>query len=169
MLELLAKSKNNVPVYYDPVNSHAATHLEDTMGLKDLVKEAISNLVLSGLEYSSHIDMGRVIGACDVVNVNEGDEIVYGIRKNRKDDGLVPFVKNRQPEPCSTVALHLVPREHGSYILSSAWIGVMDPEDQPFPQSPNATDKSIEYTDMHAFIYGTQEIIEGTETPIKPW
>jgi hypothetical protein len=146
MQKLIAISKNGIKVNYDPLYSHAATHLEDTPNLKYLV-----------------------IGKCDVVNVTKTDEIVYGVRKNREDDGLVPFVKNRQGDSCRYVAVHLVPQSNDSYTLSSAWIGTFGKDDEPFPQSKDANKRSIHFWNEHAFIYGSQEILPNTETTKKPW
>ncbi len=170
MNELLAKSKNEIRVVYDPVDSHAATHIDDTPQLKRLLIEAISRMSLEGDEIKTHVDMGRTIGVCDVVETNENDRLVYGVRKNREDDGLVPFAKNRKGDACSTVAMHLVRQTNNDYLLSSAWIGVFDEEnDEPFPQSTNATSDSVSFWNRHAFTYGSQEIITGTETEYRPW
>lgn len=168
-MELVGLSKNGVEVRYDPVNSHAATHFEDTEQLKDLVKELIGTLELHGQEVATYYDMGRTVGTCDVVRVSEEDEIVYGMRKNRAEDGLVPFVKNRQGDGCPFVAVYLAPQPNKSYVLMSAWIGVYNEDDEPFPQSPRATARSVDLWSKRAFVYGSQEIVEGTETTQKPW
>lgn len=169
MQSVIATSKNGVKVTYDPVHSHATTHFEDTPQPKDLVKELVSGLELSGEEIARHYDMGRIVGTCDVVNVSSADEIVYGVRKNREDDGLVPFVKNRKGDPCPNVAIHLVPQSDGTYILSSAWIGTFGGDDEPFPLSKDANERSADFWNKHAFVYGSQEILAGTETNIRPW
>lgn len=169
MQQLIAKSKNGVNVTYDPAYSHAATHLEDTPNLNELVVEVIRAIELHGQEIAKHFDMGRIVGLCDVVTVDDSDEIVYGIRKNREEDGLVPFAKTRSGEPCPYVAVHLVPQTDKTYILSSAWIGTFGEDDEPFPQSMDATKRSIDFWNRHAFVYGSQEIIRGTETVTKPW
>ena len=166
---LLGASKNGVQVSFDPDGSHAATHFADAPGLRELVIEAIGTLVLDGGEILRQVDMGRVVGTCDVVAVRNGDEIVYGVRRNREDDGLVPFVKNRYGDPCATVVLHLKPQTDGAYLLSSAWIGPLDEDDQPFPMAKGATRRAADYWSKHAFIYGSQEIMPGTETSIYPW
>ena len=104
-----------------------------------------------------------------MVEVDDSDEIVYGVRINREDDGLVPFTKSRPAKPCPFVTIQLHPQPDDTYILASAWIGPWDEDDQPFPQSPHATAKSVEYWRRYAFVYGSQEIIPGTETPDAPW
>lgn len=116
--------------------------------------------------------MGRVVGTCDVVMVDDSDEIVYAVRKNREDDGPVPFVKNRQGDPCPYVAVHLAPQADGTYILSSAWIGkfgTIGVDDEPFPLAKDANERSAAFWDKHAFVYGSQEITPGTETKERPW
>lgn len=169
MQKFLCKSKNGIRVTYDPISSHAATHLEDTPQLADLVTELIGTLELTGQTIKRHFDMGRNVGTTDVISVDKTDVIVYGVRKNREDDGLVPFTKSRPAEPCQYVTIQLSPKNDGTYELLSAWIGTFDDGDQPFPQSPSATDKSIEFWSRLAFVYGSQEIIPGTETSIRPW
>lgn len=151
------------------MHSHAATHLQDTPGLKQLVQEVVEGLDLTGQEIARHYDMDRVVGTCDVINVDDTDEIVYGIRKNREDDSLVPFVKNREGDPCKLVAVHLVPATDNSYVLSSAWIGPFTDDDEPFPLSKDANARSADFWNRRAFVYGSQEIIPGTETTQKPW
>lgn len=169
MQKFLCKSKNGVSVNYDPVHSHAATHLEDTPQLKDLVTEIVQNLELNGQKIAQHFDLGRIVGTSDVVAVDDTDEIVYAVRKNREDDGLVPFTKTRKAEPCQYVTIQLIPQGSGSYELASAWIGTFSNDDQPFPQSPRATNKSVEYWDRFAFVHGSQETVPGTETNSCPW
>lgn len=165
----LCTSQNGKRVYYDSVHSHAATHLEDTPQLKGLVIELIEKMVLEDDNIGTHIDMGRVVGTCDVVKVDDADKIVYGIRKNRDDDGLVPFTKSRKGDPCPYVTIQLIQQTDGSYILSSAWIGTFGDDDEPFPNSPLANERSVDFWNKHAFVYGSQEIQAGTETPTCPW
>jgi len=113
--------------------------------------------------------MGSPVGTCDVVKVDASDEIVYGVRKNRDEDGLVPFTKTRRGEPCPYVAVHLVPQPDKTYALLSTWIGTFGGDDEPFPQAPDANERSKDYWDKHAFVYGSQEIVQGTETSECPW
>jgi hypothetical protein len=164
----IAVSKNGIPVVFDPLHSHAATHLEDTPGLANLVREVISDMNLTGQIVASHFDMGRAVGTCDVVITDSSDEIVYGLRKNRVEDGLVPFTKSRKGEQSNYIALQIVPENNQRYILTSAWIGTFD-DDEPFPLAENANERSRKYWNEHAFVYGSQEIIEGSETVTRPW
>lgn len=165
----LCESGNGKQVFFDDTNSHAATHFDDTPQLKDLMCEVLQSMDLETPEIATHVDMGRVVGTCDVVTVSSSDEVVYGMRRNRETDGLVPFVKNRKGDPCSTVALHLIRQPDGEYKLSSAWIGTFGGDDEPFPNAPDATERSLEFWSKHAFIYGSQEILPGTETAVRAW
>ncbi len=169
MQKFICRSKNGVKVTYDPVYSHAATHLQDTPQLKDLVTEVVSKINLEGQEVATHVDIGRIVGTCDVVEVDETDKIIYAVRKNRADDGLVPFTKTRPAKPCSYVSVHLIPQKDGTYELSSAWIGTFGEDDEPFPNSPNATKRSAELWNKWAFVWGSQEIIPGTRITTRPW
>lgn len=167
--ELLATSANGRKVYYRNPHSHAALHFQDTPGLREAAAEAVRGMTLTEKDLGTQVDLGRIVGACDVVSTTPDDEIIYGVRNQRFQDGLVPFVKHRQGDPTSSVALHLVLQEDGSYDLSSSWFGVYDGDDEPFPQAPEATPRSVSYWDSHAFVYGSQAIEPGTETTEKPW
>lgn len=171
----LCTSKNGKQVTYDPIDSHAATHIEDTPQLKALVIEALQNMTLEDVTIMTDIDMERVIGTTDVVKTDSTDEIVYGMRLNRTDDGHVPFTKSRPGDPCSHITLQVVRQNNGTYILTSAWIGRLHidksgkEDDEPFPNSPNATSRSKEFWSTRAFVYGSQEIQAGTEITQCPW
>lgn len=169
MQKYIATSKNGVKVNYDPIHSHAATHLEDTPKLKQLVQEVIGSIELNGQEIARHYDMGRIVGASDVVSVDSSDKIVYGIRKNREDEGLVPFVKNRRGDSCQYVSVHLVPQTDKLYLLSSAWIGTFGDDDEPFPLAIDSNGKSVDFWNKHAFVYGSQQILDDSETTTCPW
>lgn len=166
--EFLCKSKNGVEVVYDPVHSHAATHLEDTSQLKDLVIEVLTSTDLKNDRVETYVDMGRIVGTSDVVDVDDTDEIVYALRKNRDEDGWVPFAKTRKAQPCPYVSVVLAKQDNTSYELVSAWVGTLG-DDEPFPNSPDATDKSIAYWSKHAFVWGSQGIKPGTLRSDCPW
>lgn len=99
--------------------------------------------------------------------MEEKDDIVYALRKNRQEQGYVPFTKSRKAQLNSHVSMHLNKIDSDNYELASAWIGEMD--SPPFPEDPNATADSSEYWSKHAFVWGSQEIISGSEQIVCPW
>ena len=166
-LQLLTKSKNGIAVWYDPINSHAATHFDDTPQLKDLVAEVLVNKILEDDRVDFDFDMQRIVGTTDVVMIGNSDEIVYAVRKNRNDDEYVPFTKSRADEPSSYVSISMIKQQGNGYELLSAWIGTL--VDPPFPGTANETLESKPYWSKYAFVWGSQEIKPGTETKICPW
>lgn len=163
-------SKNGVEVIYDPIHSHAATHLEDTPQLRELVIEVVENMELKQQRIATHVGMGRIVGTCDVIEVDDIDDIVYGVRKNRSEEGHVPFAKTREAKPCTTVAIQLDPQDSGQFELTSAWIGTFgEGEDEPFPNAPDANPRSKDFWNKHAFVWGSQEIQPGTLRHDCPW
>ena len=166
-LELLCKSANSKQVVFDPVNSHTATHFKDAPGLKELAKELLSDMNLEGDLIAKDVDMGKIVGNSDVVEIDDTDVIVFAMRKNREDQGYVPFTKSRPSQPCSLVSIHLIKKDEDTYELSSVWIGQY--ESPMFPQMSNATADSIPYWSQHAFVWGSQEIIAGSERNDCPW
>lgn len=152
---------------FDPINSHTATHFKDKSELRDLVVELLNNLTVEGELIAKDVDLGRIIGNSDVVEVDDADEIVFAMRRNREDQGYVPFTRSRTAEPSQFISIYLIRKDSETYELSSTWIGKF--ESPPFPQMVNATADSIPYWDTHAFVWGSQEIIPGTETSKCPW
>jgi hypothetical protein len=166
-IEMLCISKDEKNIYYDTERSHAATHFADTPGLRDLVIEVLGKRIVAGNDLWFTTALDTVIGTSDVVDVDESDDIIYAIRKNRTEQGYVPFTKSRLAQESSYVSIALEDRGAETYSVSSAWIGTWD--DPPFPQQPHATAESIPYWNTHAFVWGSQEIESGTEIPTRPW
>ncbi len=165
--ELLCKTVNRKRVVFDPVNSHTATHFRDAPGLRVVAIEALSSMKLDDELIAKDIDMGRTIGNTDVVDVYDTDTIVYAIRSMREDQGYVPFTKSKATQPSSFISVHLLRRDDNTYELSSTWIGEF--ESPMFPQMDNATADSIPYWSTHAFVWGSQEIVQGSELSECPW
>ena len=163
----LCTSQNGKRVYYEPLDSHASTHFADTPGLKELVIELLENKNIEGERLGFDVDMGRIVGTTDVVEVDDTDELVYAVRTKRFEQGLVPWVKSRPAQPCPFVSVALCSEPDGSYTLLSAWVGTW--EDTPFPQEPHAPPESKDYWSKYAFVWGSQPIEPGTETSIRPW
>lgn len=135
--------------------------------MKDLVIEILTNRKLNGELVAEDVDLGRIVGNTDVVEVSSRDEIVYAKRQKREDQGYVPFVKNREPQSTSLVSIYLALRDQDTYELLSAWMGEFDSPN--FPQMENADPNSIPYWQQHAFVWGSQEIIPGSERVDCPW
>jgi hypothetical protein len=167
MTELLCISKNGKHVYYDSINSHASTHFADTPQLRELVIEVLQTRILSNVNLEFDIDTGKVIGTCDVVETDNSDEIVYAFRKNRSEQGYVPFTKSRYAQPDSYLSVSLIANLDGTYQLSSAWIGKLN--HPPFPQQPDAIAESKSYWSKHAFVWGSQQIEPNSEINNCPW
>ena len=164
-IEQLALSKNNIPVWFDAVSSHAATHLADTPHLKQLAATVISQTIIDQPFAQFHTDFGKIIGTSDLVPIEPGDDIVYAKRLNR--DEYTVFNKSKTAQPCSLVTVALALQEDGTCELVSAWVG---PSDSPsFPGSPYETPASKDFWSKHAMAWGNQHIQPGTETTTCPW
>ncbi len=164
-MELLATSKNGIEVFFDQYNSHTATHFADAPHLRALAHEVITQTVLTGEAMFFDRDMGRIVGDTDLVENEEGDEIVFAKRRNR--DVYTSFNKSKSSQPSSLVSVALRPLPHNTYELASAWIGPYD--SPPFPGEPEATPESKPYWLAHSLVWGSQEIKPGTETSVCPW
>src|SRR5688572_23431286 len=91
----LCISANGKRIVFDPVNSHTATHFNDAPALRATAEKLLSRMPLEGDLIAKDVDMGKVIGNSDVVETDETDDIVFAMRKNREDQGYVPFTKSQ--------------------------------------------------------------------------
>lgn len=162
--EFFTQSKNGIPIFYDPVHSHASTHFSDTPQIIPYVKRVLENTEIYGDNMEFDADTGTILGMSDLVETNDSDDIVYAIRKNR--DRHMRFTKSQKPHPSSMIAISLKRLDDGSYDLYSAWLG---PQTPPTPNSPFANSESKPFWSRHALVWGNQEIQPGTETANCPW
>ena len=161
----LGNSKNGVQVWYNKHSSHAATHIGDTPQLEELAAEITRKTDLDGAYMQFHTDMGRIVGASDLVDVKPGDRLTYAKRLNR--DTYSVFNLSKTPQPSSLVTTAYEVRDDGSWELVSTWIG---PSDSPsFPGTERETPDSKEFWSKHALAWGTQEIQPSTQTDTCPW
>ena len=141
------------------------SHLHESV--LQILKEALSRVHLSGEQFSlQRVDFEEVVGETVCVVTSDKDEVIFAQRPKRF--GLSRFVKNRTPEPCSSVCMILKRAEDqvNTYVLITAFIGVC-PEPEPWDR--NATEKSIEFWSSHALVWGSEEVVPGTETTECPW
>lgn len=106
---------------------------------------------------SEQIDFPYEIGKTTCVKVDDNDEIIYALRIGRK--GYTKFVKNREPEPTNSATI-VLKKTNNIYIIITAYIGT---QSEVEPWDRHATEKSIEFWNNHALIFGTQEIIPNSE------
>lgn len=165
--EHLCTSANGKNIVFDKIGSHTATHFDDAPTLRGFAEELLSSATLHDDVVARDVDLKKVIGNKDVVQIDETDEVVYAMRKNREDQGYVPFTKSRSAQPCSIISVYLVKMDDETYELASAWIG--EYESPMFPQMDNATADSIPFWTKHAFVWGSQEIIPGSVLDKYPW
>ncbi|CAN5625454.1 hypothetical protein BH23PAT2_BH23PAT2_02510 [soil metagenome] len=165
--ELLCVSANGKRIVFDPVDSHTATHFKDAPTLRARAEELLSSISLEGDLIAKDVDMGKVVGNSDVVEIDYKDDVVYAMRRNREDQGHVPFTKSRSSQTSTKISIYLVKKDSENYELSSVWIG--EYESPMFPQMSNATAESVPYWSKHAFVWGSQEIISGTTLHNCPW
>lgn len=135
--------------------------------LNGLLADALLRVESGGRPFILEVvDFGHHIGESICVPTGPSDEIVFAKRPNRF--GFSRFVKNREPEPCSTlvVILKTADGEKGSYVLVTAFIGG---KPEPEPWDRNATPASREFWTSHALVWGSEQVVVGTETTRCPW
>ena len=164
----MEESAGGHKVFVETEDSHAATHLQDTPGLINLLKEAVPKIALAGTRGKQErfqIDMGRVIGTQDLVETQEGDEVIYAKRPNR--DRYSPFVKNREPQPTSSLVIRLDKAGENEYDIYTAYIGILTPS-MPYGDGRDSPE-GLDFWKRHALILGHQTILPETVTKNCPW
>ena len=157
-LKLLGNLASGEPVY-DRFYSHL--HGE----VSELLPEIFATVSGTQNFMICEHDFGRIVGVTTCVATDEGDQVLYAQRPKRA--GLTRFVMNRQAEPCSTAVIILKKDLYRPYyVLITAFIGR---ESGPEPWDIRATDENWAFWNCHALVYGSEEIIPGTETTICPW
>lgn len=159
----LGKTKNDLNVYVDRHRSHAATHLADTPGLLELVKEALLTLTPNEDNTYTEVDLGRIIGTSDLVETTKDDDVFYAKRLNRTN--YTRFVRGREPVKTSMVSI-VLHRQDDGYLLYSAWVGWAAP---PFPHDEEETSESRDFWKSHALVWGRQAVQQNTERDDWPW
>lgn len=131
-----------------------------------LLIETLSKISLTEQFKVVQVDFDHVVGNTTCVVTNPGDQIVFAQRPKRF--GLTRFVKNREPEPSSSVVCILMKAkdEADTYVLISAFVGT---KPEPEPWDKNASSESVPFWNKHALVWGSEEVLPETETDICPW
>lgn len=164
MKHRIGKTRNDVPVYVDLIDSDAAKHIAQQPHLLGLVEEVIRGTTLSDSEVSFEVDMARPIGYDFVVNTTDKDTVFYA--QLLRDSVFTRFVKNGKPAPTQHLALILRCDDEGDYELLDTWIGHIRP---PLPGSANENPSSKSYWATHALVLDNQPIQSRTLTKECPY
>lgn len=164
--QLVGITKNGRSVYLTDESSHAKTHFVHHPKLLPAVKKAIPNINVEDTLVRIQIDTGEIVGTRDLIQTTSEDTIVYAIREKRTTYSR--FIKNKQPVPSSIIVVDIRKSAPDSdeYYLYTAYAGILTPS---FPGGDYLPEQSIIFWSNHALVWGTQEIISGTETTICPW
>ena len=161
--ESLGKTKDGIEVFFDPHLSHASTHFAHQPQLRSAVEKVIPTLEANSDLVRVDRNMEEIIGNTDLVETSDSDEIVYALRPKRTVYSR--FVKGKSSVPTSWITVVL--RKKGNiYILYTAFVGRNVPS---FPGGDYLPEQSREFWSTHALVWGSQEIIPGTETTVCPW
>lgn len=157
-LRLLGNLASGEPVY-DRYNSHL--HRE----IQELLPEVFAGVSGAGRFIVREHDFGRIVGKSSCVATSGSDEVCYAQRPKRA--GLTRFVKNRQAEPSDKAVVILKRDDYEPYyVLITAFIGGIAAKE---PWDSRATDEDREFWNSHALVWGSEEVVLGSETVACPW
>jgi hypothetical protein len=148
---------------FDRYKSHV--HTVDESDVSSLLKEALARISPSKEKniVESVVFPGS-IGYSTCVTTEPSDEIIFAQRQGRKG-GYTRFVVGKKPRETSSLTVVLKKTDEG-YILLTAYIGE---KSEPEPWDYNATEKSLPFWKTHALIFGSEEIIPGSERKDTLW
>ena len=132
----------------------------------ELLAEALGRITLDGRPFvKERVDFGRIIGTTDCVATTAQDRISFSQRDGRA--GPTRFVHNREPEPWTGVII-ILKRMSGDegYLLITAFVGTAA---EPEPWDRNATPAAFDFWSNHALVWGSCQVVPGTETTRCPW
>jgi hypothetical protein len=106
----------------------------------------------------------RVVGYNNRVKTDSRDEIVYAQRVGRT--GLSRFVKNRRPQKTNWVTVVFNCCANGVYEVLTAYLGTAALR-EPWDPRGNRRE-SIRFWSSEALLWGSEPVVEGTETTDVP-
>ncbi len=148
--DYLGALKDGTPVF-DRADSHLAGHPD----VRPLLPEVLARIALCDFESDMLVrvlDMGRPVGMSHCVLVSAEETVLYAWRHGRH--GCSRFVKDRSPQPCSSVKVVLW-KDLAGVVLVTAFIGT---DVAPEPWSSGAATESaraaaVEFWKRHALIW----------------
>lgn len=118
---------------------------------------------LNGEFFTKEFEFPEIIGKTIYVQTDDDDQIVYAIRNGKS--GHTRFVLNREPIDCRHITVVLKKTET-HFVIISIFIGQAAPYE---PYDLRSTPNDLEFWNNHALIYGTEDILAGSETTNCPW
>lgn len=135
------------------------SHIHEDAALAEYLPQALERIKSNEREFfMESVDFKEAFGRSRCVETTEEDEIVYAQRVGRR--GSTRFVKGCATKPTSELTVVLKKAETGGYIVITAFWG---PKPEPEPWDPHATEASEAYWQKHALVWGTEEVVPGTE------
>lgn len=144
----------------------SSSHIHDNQELEKYLVSALGKIDSNNQNLiEGEVTFDETIGVTRCVSTSENDEIIFAMRPKRK--GYTRFVKNRQPESTNKLTIILTKdRQTNDYLVLTTYIGA---KAEPEPWDYRATEKALDFWKSHALVYGTEPIIEGTETVVPKW
>lgn len=143
----------------EKVYDRPKSHLTGDQNLNNYLHIALEKIVSKGRDFIIEtVKFEDEIGQTICVEASSSDEIVYAQRPGRM--GLTRFVKNREAVNTSEISMVLKKVPDG-WIIITAFFG-SKPEKEPW--DPLADSKSIKFWETHALVWGSADVVPGTET-----
>ncbi len=140
-----------------------SSHLHKNEVLDEYLPRALERISSGKRDFLVEaVDFGEIIGETNCVVTTDSDDIVFAERPLR--NGLTRFVKNRTKVPTSELTV-VLRKEEDKYVALTAFLG---PKAEKEPWDTGATEASKVFWETHALVFGSEEIVPGSETTELP-
>ena len=156
MKKLIASMKNGYVNVYSIVNDeHMLCHSQIS---EDILREAIekSDVDFSTTFYMESIDLGRIVGKDNCVEVNDLDTVKMLQRKGRR--GLTPIVFNKDAMDTNLVTIGICRDDDGLLTVFTSFFGQKAPK-EPWDAKEHELPESITFWKTHALVYNAGDYI----------
>ena len=152
-------------------NSHFHQHQNVLFHFNEALTMLLPKIkdIKNGSFIKETVDLNRIIGKREVIELTGNEDIYYAQRKGRKT--LTKFVSGVQAQDCSCITFVLSKINDNKFKILTAYIGYMAEKEPLDPSIKNENEFNIakEYWDKTAMIEGSQKIYKNTITRECPW
>lgn len=170
----MAKESNSINIAnneFSYKSGHFDQHLEVLQYLQEALQKILPDLnsEKNGNYIKKTIDLEKVLGKREAIELNGDEEVFYAQRKGRRT--FTKFVKNVEPQDCSSITFVLHKIEPNRFKIFTAYIGFAAEKEplDPGIKTQEEFNRAKAYWDKTAMISESQEIIEESITTVCPW
>lgn len=148
MKKVIGTTANGINVYSIIENEHMLAHSDV---LEKHITEAISKIAIESPFLMEEINLGRIIGKDNCIEIQDGDDVRMMRRIGRKGDSKIVF--GREAEETSLITVGICLDDDGLYTVFTAFYGQKAPKEPWDCRGEEEKIKSEIFWSNHALVY----------------